>query len=50
MVKGKDDIRMEPVCMYMRLCKSCHDLEELSLFAQLRIGLLLQTATSHATV
>jgi hypothetical protein len=24
MVKGKDDIRTEHVCMYMRLCKSCH--------------------------
>jgi hypothetical protein len=24
MVKGRDDIRTEHVCMYMRLCKSCH--------------------------
>ncbi len=23
MVKGRDDIRTEHVCMYMRLCKSC---------------------------
>jgi hypothetical protein len=30
--------------MYMRLWKSCHDLEELSFFAQLTVGLAVVTA------